>query len=45
MKSFNLLLRRLNLGLIVVKNGVAEVYLDALDYDVVKSKERNKRKK
>lgn len=45
MRSFNLLLRRLNLGLIVVKNGVAEVYLDVRDYDVAKSKEKNKRKK
>lgn len=45
LKSFLLLLRRLNLGLIIVKNGFAEVYLDALDYDVIKSKERNQRKK
>lgn len=45
LKSFMLLLKRLNLGLIVVKKDLAEVYLDALDYDVIKSKEKNRRKK
>ncbi|MBN2267929.1 MAG: hypothetical protein JXC35_00730 [Acholeplasmataceae bacterium] len=45
MKSFVLLLKRLNLGLIIVKKNRAEVYLDALEYDVKKSKERNQDKK
>jgi len=45
MKSLILLLKRLGIGLIVIKKAQAEVYLDALEYDVKKSKERNKQKK
>lgn len=45
MKSLILLLKRLNIGLIVVKDLKATVLLDPFDYDVIKSRQRNQKKK
>ena len=45
MKSLILLLKRLNIGLIVVKDLKATVLSDPFDYDVIKSRQRNQKKK